>query len=200
VKAACSVLVAIAAASAAGVALADAALFSGTPAEQLAAARARLDKINSYRERREFIPGGEVVLVEFSGKLQRWRAQIVKRGRPGTIETIWDGGRSARREMPFSSQWECFPSIPDSAVNPPTTVHDAGALVVDGKPARRLVEEFMAEYMQAPHKVTHEVDIDAATGIPIRLISTEHPPGMPTKYVGTYYDLGAPIQLEFPCP
>lgn len=44
-------------------------LFTGTPAEQLAAARARLDAFKSYRERRDFVLGGEVVIVEFSGKL-----------------------------------------------------------------------------------------------------------------------------------
>jgi hypothetical protein len=178
----------------------DSSRFTGTPAEQLAAARARLDAFKWYRERRDFIPGGEVVLVEFSGKLQRWRVQIDKRGTPGTIETIWDGGRAARREIPFSTQWQCLPAVPDSAVNPPTTVRDGGTLLVDGKLARRLVEEFMADYGQPLHKVTHEVDIDATTGVPIRLISTEHPPGMPTKYVGTYYDLGVPIEIDFPCP
>lgn len=89
--------------------------------------------------------------------------------------------------------------MPDSAVNPPTTVREGGTLLVNGKPARRLIEEFMEEYGQPLHKVTHEVDIDAVTGIPIRLISTEHPPGTPTKYVGTYYDLGVSIKIEFPC-
>jgi hypothetical protein len=178
---------------------ANSSIFAGTPAEQLAAARARLDAFKSYRERREFIPGGAVVLVEFSGKLQRWRVQIDKDGVVGTTETIWDGGRSARREMPFSPQWRCFPPVPDSAVNPPTTVRDGGTVLVNGKLARRLVEEFMEEYLQPLHKVTHEVDVDAVTGVPIRLISTEHPPGTPTKYVGTYYDLGVPIEIDFPC-
>jgi hypothetical protein len=102
--------------------------------------------MNAYRERREFIPGGEVVVVD-----------------------IWDGGRAARREIPFSSQSECLPSIPDSAVNPPTTVHDAGAIVVD-----------------------------AAIGVPIRLISTEHPPGVSTKHVGLLRPGRA--HTEFPCP
>jgi len=47
-------------------------------------------------------------------------------------------------------------------------------------------------------RLAHEVDVDAATGVPIRLISSETGGGYETRYVGTYYDLGAPIALVFP--
>ena len=58
------------------------------------------------------------------------------------------------------------------------------------------VEEF--NDLLADSQVVHEVDIDTATGVPIRLISTETHTHFVTKYVGTYYDLGAPIKLVFP--
>jgi hypothetical protein len=61
---------------------------------------------------------------------------------------------------------------------------------------RRLVEEFVNEARGS--KVTHEFDIDELTGLPVRITSTEVEMGRRTRYVGTYYDLGAPISIVFP--
>lgn len=173
-------------------------VLTGTPAEQFAAAYVRLDALQSYRERRDFsAPNQSVTIVEFSGHLQRWITQIYENNVPGIRETIWNGGRSATREIPFAPQWECFPPVPDEAINPPTTIRDGGSLTVNGKPARRLIEEFVNQMRQSEMK--HEVDIDTATGVPIRLISTETEGRRITKYVGVYYDLGVPITIIFPC-
>ena len=166
-----------------------------TPAAQLAAARAKLDAFKSHRERREYdTPESFVVnIIEFSGGLQHWiyldaQGSIVK-------EVIWEKGRSAWRR-PSDTTWLCNPPIPDEATEPPTVVHDGGTLTVNGRSAHRFVEEFTNQL--AGSHLVHEVDVDAATGVPIRLISTETDGGYEKKYVGTYYDLGAPIALELP--
>lgn len=168
---------------------------NATPATQLAAARAKLDAFKSYRERREYdTPEGFVVnIVEFSSGLQHWiyldaQGSVVK-------EVIWDKGRSAWRQ-PSDSTWRCNPPIPDEATEPPTVVRDGGTLVVNGRSARRLMEEFTNQLFGS--RLVHEVDVDADTGVPIRLISIETGGGYETKYIGTYYDLGAPIVLVLP--
>ena len=168
---------------------------NATPAAQLEAARAKLDAFKSHRERREYdTPEGFVVhIVEFSGGLQHWiyldaQGSVVK-------EVIWDKGRSASRKT-SDTTWICNPPIPDEATEPPKVVHDGGTLVVNGRSAHRFVEEFMNQLVGS--SLVHEVDVDAATGVPIRLISTETGGDYVTKYVGTYYDLGVPIVLVFP--
>ena len=170
---------------------------NATPAAQLAAARAKLDALTSYRERREYErPERLVQIVEFSGALQHW----INLDPQGSVagELIWDKGRSASRK-PRDTTWFCNPPIPDEATEPQTVVRDGGPLVVNGRSASRFVEEFTNQLVNS--RVVHEVDVDAATGVPIRLISTETEGGYVTKYVGTYYDLGAPIALVFPrCP
>ncbi len=176
------------------IALAQQAHGESTPAAQLEAARARLDAFKSYRERREYEkPTRLVQIVEWSGGLQHW----INLGPQGSVvsEILWDKGRSASRKPPDTT-WLCNPPIPDATTEPPTVVRDGGTLVVNGRPASRLVEEFINQ-LPGSH-VVHEVDIDVATGVPIRLISTETDTGDVTKYVGTYYDLGAPIALAFP--
>lgn len=170
---------------------------NAAPAAQLDAARARLDGFRSHRERREYDrPERFVQIVEFSGVLQHW----INLDAQGSVvsELIWDKGRSASRK-PADTTWLCNPPIPDEATEPPAVVRDGGTLLVNGRSAHRLVEEFTNPL--AGSHVVHEVDVDAATGVPIRLISTETEGSYVTRYVGTYYDLGASIALVFPrCP
>jgi len=167
---------------------------NATPAAQLKAAWAKLEAFKSYRERREYeAPTRLSQIVEWSGGLQKWMTL----GPMGSVvsETIWEKGRSASREPPDTT-WICNPPIPDEATDPPSVVRDGGTQMVNGRRASRLVEEFTNQL--ADSQVVHEVDVDAATGVPIRLISTETHTDFVTKYVGTYYDLGAPIKLVFP--
>jgi hypothetical protein len=176
------------------IAFAQQAQGNATPAAQLEAARAKLDAFKSYRERREYErPTRLVQIVEWSGGLQHW----ITLGPQGSVvsETIWDKGRSASRQPPDTT-WLCNPPIPDEATEPPTVVRDGGTQMVNGRRASRLVEEFIN--ILPGSQVVHEVDVDAATGVPIRLISTETDREFITKYVGTYYDLGVPIALVFP--
>jgi len=176
------------------VAFAQQAHENATPAARLEAAWAKLGSFKSYRERRVYeTPSQLVQIIEWSGALQLW----INLSPTGSVadETIWDKGRSASRTSPDAA-WQCNPPIPDEATDPPSVVHDNGALVVNGRRAYRLVEEFDNLLLDA-HEIS-EVDVDAATGVPIRLTSTEINRAYITKYVGTYYDLGAPIELVFP--
>lgn len=172
-----------------------------TPAEQLAAAYAKLYAFKSHRERRVY-EGGELIQnIEFSGGLEHW-ISLNSEGKAWR-EVIWDvtrdKGRSAERTPPGIT-WTCHPRIPAEAIDPPSQVTDGGALMVNGQAAHRFVEVF-TNIMADSHK-RHEVDVATDTGIPIRLISTEvHKDGFRTHYVGTYYDIGVPIVLVFPhCP
>jgi hypothetical protein len=167
---------------------------NATPAASLKAAWAKLGAFKSYRERRVYeIPMRSVQIVEWSGALQHW----ITLGPQGSVvnETIWDKGRSASRQPPDTT-WSCNPQIPDEATDPPSVVRDGGAQEVNGRSASRFVEEFMNPMTGA--KVVCEVDVDAATGVPIRLFKTETLGDYVEKYVGTYYDLGAAIVLVFP--
>ena len=165
-----------------------------TPAGQLEAAWAKLSAYKSYRERREYeTPSRLVQIIEWSGALQLW-INLDPQG-SAADETIWEKGRSASRTPPGTT-WQCNPTIPDEATDTPSVVRDGGTLVVNGRRANRLVEEF-TNLMIGSHCIS-EVDVDAVTGVPIRLISTENNGVYVTKYVGTYYDLGAPIELVFP--
>ena len=168
---------------------------NAAPAAQLKAAWAKLDAFKSYKERREYErPTHLSQIVEWSGGLQKWMTL----GPQGSVvsEIIWDKGRSASRKPPGTT-WLCNPPIPDEATDPPSVVRDGGTQVVNGRRVNRLVEEFINQL--GGSQVVHEVDVDAATGVPVRLISTEtHDRDFITKYVGTYYDLGVPIALVFP--
>jgi len=167
---------------------------NATPAARLEAAWGKLGAFKSYRERRVYeAPSQLVQIVEWSGALQLW----INLGPSGSLtdETIWDKGRSASRTS-HDAPWECNPPIPDEATDPPSVVRDGGTLVVNGRRANRLVEEFTNQLIGGLE--VSEVDVDAATGVPIRLISTANNGVYVTKYVGTYYDLGAPIELVFP--
>lgn len=175
----------------------DAPLFAGTPAEQLAAARERLARLGTYRERRDYtLPRRTTQIVEFAQDLQRWINEFRTEDGVGRLETIWQGGNSARRELPEEPAWECYPPMDERFLQPDAAVRDGGPVTVNGRAARRLVEEFVNAV--ANTRKVHETDIDAITGIPIRITSTEGEGPQKTVYVGTYYDLGRPITIEFP--
>jgi len=168
-----------------------------SPADKLRAARAQLEARGSHRERRVYSAPHEFTqVVEFAGKRQRWISEFDDDGKRSTQETIWEGGKGARRTLPGDSGWQCFPPIDDKLIEPTTTVTDGGAVTVDGHAAHRYVEKFTNG--MANGAVTHLVDVDDASGLPLRLISTEVDGGVETRYVGTYYDVGAGITIEFP--
>ena len=164
------------------------------PAAQLAAARAKLDAFKSYRERRDYRePTRLDQIVEFSGAVQHW----INLDPQGVVvsEHIWEKARSASRKPPETT-WRCNPPVPDEYPEPDATVHEGPSQVVNGQDARRFVEELINPAVGS--RVVHEVDVSVATGVPIRLTSTETEGALVTRYVGTYYDLGVPIALTFP--
>lgn len=169
-----------------------------SPAARLQAARALLDARGSHRERRVYSSPNELKqVVEFSGKRQRWIIEFDDDGRHLRQETVWwEGGRSARRQVPGSPQWNCFPPIDVSLTEPQATVTDGGAVSIDGRAAHRYVEEFINESTHGA--VKHLVDVDDSSGLPLQLTSTEQDGGVETRYVGTYYDIGAPITIDAP--
>jgi len=169
-----------------------------SPAAQLEAAFSKLYAFKSHRERRVYEGEELIQVIEFSGGLEHW-ITLDSAGKAGR-EVIWDvtldKGRSAERTPPGTT-WTCVKSVPAEAIEPPSQVTDGGALVVNGQGAHRFVEEFTN--VMVGSSVRHEVDVATATGIPIRLISLEiSKSGFKTNYVGTYYDLGVPIELVFP--
>jgi hypothetical protein len=137
------------------------------------------------------------MLAEFSGKRQRWISDFNDEGRRTREETVWEGGHSASRSLPGSPGWTCNPPIADRHIEPEATVTDGGPVTVNGRAAHRYVEKFINE-LNNNSAVTHLVDVDDATGLPIQLTSTEVGSGRETRYVGTYYDIGVPFEIEFP--
>ena len=170
---------------------------ANTPEGLLRAARALLDTRGSHRERRVYSsPNPLTQTVEFAGTRQRWIVEYDDDGKHSRQETIWEGGRSASRRLPGSPGWQCNPPIDDKFIEPKASVTDGGAVTVDGHAAHRYIEKFTNEL--AHGEVTHLVDVDDATGLPLQLTSTESDGGVETRYVGTYYDIGANITIEFP--
>jgi hypothetical protein len=136
------------------------------------------------------------MLAEFSGKRQRWISEHNDDGERSREETIWEGGRSASRTLPGSPGWSCNPPIDEKYIEPEHTVTDGGKVIVNGRAAHRYIEKFKNEMNQSD--VTHLVDVDDATGLPLQLTSTEVGSHGETRYVGTYYDIGVPFEIEFP--
>jgi hypothetical protein len=168
-----------------------------SPEAKLRAARALLDARGSHREKRVYSsPNPLTQVVEFAGKRQRWINEFNDDGKQSRQETIWEGGRSASRRLPDSAAWQCNPPIDDALTEPRATVSDGGYVTVDGHAAHRYIEKFTNE--PARGTVTHLVDVDEKSGLPLQITSTESDGGVETRYVGTYFDIGVPITIDFP--
>lgn len=175
----------------------SAAVAAQSPAERLSAARKLLDARGAHRERRVYTaPNALEQVVEFSGGRQHWITEFNDDGRHSRQEIVWDGGRSAMRRIPDAPQWRCNPPIDDKLTEPDAIVTDGGKVSVDGHAAHRFIEKFTNAMNGG--RVTHLVDVDDTTGLPLQLTSTEEDGGMETRYVGTYYDIGAAIDIQFP--
>src|SRR6185503_17700734 len=117
-------------------------------------------------------------------------------GRLIRTETVWEAGHSASRTTPGSTDWSCNPPLDEKFLEPERTVTDGGSVTVNGHAAHRYIEKFTNEMTKG--SVTHLVDVDDATGLPLQLTSTEIHGARETRYVGTYYDVGVPFEIEFP--
>jgi len=99
---------------------------------------------------------------KWSGRLQKWMTL----GPMGSVvsETIWDNEDASRRASRPTPRGSAPADSRTRPTDPPSVVRDGGTQMVKWAARKPLVEEFTNQL--ADSQCVHEVDVDAATGVP----------------------------------